>query len=530
MIDADDKVAVTDAGAADQSLRCPKCGKPVQSLRCGHCGSRLPSSQADLYGAVIRKLATMGGDRTDAGHQGGIADNAETVSNAVWASPGDDGDRSDTTPGLDAADQETGGNAAAPRRTIRLPELTDEERERRQAATTLLHGDAVENLSSIPDGSADVVLFDPPYPGIKRPYGMISEDEWHALMDSVLQQCRRILKPQSSVVMIIQPNYEVVGRMRLWPWKFVVRAAESWEDWGLIQDVYSFAPNAPPCGGVERSIGLLRTSVKWCVWLGPSDCYRNQDAVLDAPSPHTAHRMDNRQQVHPSGLRFNLTGIYKAFAERGGVTPRNLLAFPVGTPVDRQGHPAVTQYRLAEWWCRYLLPPNGILIDPFCGSGTTLAAALNCGASRVIGIDKEQDYLELAQRRVLDDPPGAEDDPASHRSFSWPIAPDPFALERVEEWKGGSLTESEEAMRRFFRGKSWLVGGPIPLRLLYSQANVAVVETGGQDDHFLSDIPGLTEQMVERGIPLKYHRGLALLFLQLCRGVEISADATGLAT
>jgi len=56
---------------ADRTLLCPKCGRRVDSLRCGHCGSQLPPWQADLYGAVAKQIARTGGDRADAGHQGG---------------------------------------------------------------------------------------------------------------------------------------------------------------------------------------------------------------------------------------------------------------------------------------------------------------------------------------------------------------------------------------------------------------------------------------------------------------------------
>jgi DNA modification methylase len=55
---------------------------------------------------------------------------------------------------------------------------------------------------------------------------------------------------------------------------------------------------------------------------------------------------------------------------------------------------------VASWWCRYLLPTGGVLLDPFCGSGTMLMAGLDHGASRVIGIDKEAKYLAIARRRV----------------------------------------------------------------------------------------------------------------------------------
>ena len=62
--------------------------------------------------------------------------------------------------------------------------------------------------------------------------------------------------------------------------------------------------------------------------------------------------------------------------------------------------PATTPYAVADWWCRYILPPGGVLLDPFVGSGTMLAAALDNGASKVIGIDKEAKYLRMAAKRV----------------------------------------------------------------------------------------------------------------------------------
>jgi DNA modification methylase len=41
-----------------------------------------------------------------------------------------------------------------------------------------------------------------------------------------------------------------------------------------------------------------------------------------------------------------------------------------------------------------------VLLSPFVGSGTELLAALDNGASRVIGIDRERKYLEIARRRI----------------------------------------------------------------------------------------------------------------------------------
>jgi DNA modification methylase len=40
-----------------------------------------------------------------------------------------------------------------------------------------------------------------------------------------------------------------------------------------------------------------------------------------------------------------------------------------------------------------------VVLDPFCGSGSTVAAAVRAGFSAV-GIDQSDEYVEIARRRV----------------------------------------------------------------------------------------------------------------------------------
>lgn len=116
-------------------------------------------------------------------------------------------------------------------------------RKPRPHATTLIHGDCRKELKNIATKSVDVILTDPPYPGINREYGKISEGQWHSLMHDVVQECRRILKPKGSAVLVLQPNFEKVGRMRPWLWEFVAWAAN---EWNLVQDVWWWNINAMP--------------------------------------------------------------------------------------------------------------------------------------------------------------------------------------------------------------------------------------------------------------------------------------------
>jgi predicted methyltransferase len=269
------------------------------------------------------------------------------------------------------------------------------------AKTTVIHGDCRRELKKIPGGTIDTIVTDPIYPEVSREYGRMKESDWLPMMKDVVAECRRVLKPKGSMVIILQPNSEKVGRMRLWMWEFLLSVAKSWN---LVQDVYHWNIDALPLCGANRKCGLMRPSVKMCVWLGASDCYRCQDNVLWTPSQATSakHRSDIALRTGPSGRTYRNSTISKAADERGGTTPFNLLPIPTGgQPAGGEHHPATTPYDLAAWWCKYLLPHDGVLLDPFCGSGTMLLAGLNHGASKVIGIERERNYVKIAERRIF---------------------------------------------------------------------------------------------------------------------------------
>jgi hypothetical protein len=186
-------------------------------------------------------------------------------------------------------------------------------------------------------------------------------------------------------------------------WEFLLWASK---EWNLVQDCYWWSIDALPLAGANRKCGLMRPSVKMCVWLGPADCYRCQDNVLWTPSAATSakHRSDIALRSGPSGRTYRNSTIARASDERGGTTPFNLLPIANGCQPADHGHPASTPYDLAAWWCRYILPSDGVLLDPFSGSGTMLLAGLNNGASRVIGIEKEEKYLTITERRIAGEP------------------------------------------------------------------------------------------------------------------------------
>lgn len=66
---------------------------------------------------------------------------------------------------------------------------------------------------------------------------------------------------------------------------------------------------------------------------------------------------------------------------------------------NKNMHPTIKPIALMRYLCRLITPKNGIVLDPFIGSGTTAIAAMREGF-RVVGIEMQQEYLEVAQARI----------------------------------------------------------------------------------------------------------------------------------
>jgi site-specific DNA-methyltransferase (adenine-specific) len=68
---------------------------------------------------------------------------------------------------------------------------------------------------------------------------------------------------------------------------------------------------------------------------------------------------------------------------------------------DYNTHPSVKPLTLIEHLILLLNPDDGLVFDPFVGSGTTLVAARRLGVP-AIGVEVEPDYCEIAKRRLAE--------------------------------------------------------------------------------------------------------------------------------
>jgi site-specific DNA-methyltransferase (adenine-specific) len=91
--------------------------------------------------------------------------------------------------------------------------------------------------------------------------------------------------------------------------------------------------------------------------------------------------------------------------ERNGKRVNNGRNTPIDTPYQRGEtkrtniHPTVKPIKLMRYLVRLITPPDGVVLDPFTGSGTTGVAALLEGF-RFYGTECNADYIEIASERI----------------------------------------------------------------------------------------------------------------------------------
>lgn len=86
------------------------------------------------------------------------------------------------------------------------------------------------------------------------------------------------------------------------------------------------------------------------------------------------------------------SGLSKSIKGRQGIPDNS------GQPNENH-HPTVKPKKLMSYLIKLITPPQGTVLDPFMGSGSTGIAAKENGF-KFIGIEKEKEYFEIARKRI----------------------------------------------------------------------------------------------------------------------------------
>lgn len=75
------------------------------------------------------------------------------------------------------------------------------------------------------------------------------------------------------------------------------------------------------------------------------------------------------------------------------------VAFKARPSAKQNIHPTVKPVNLMAYLCRLVTPENGIILDPYMGSGSTGIAAL-CEGFKFYGIEMDNEYMKIAKSRI----------------------------------------------------------------------------------------------------------------------------------
>jgi site-specific DNA-methyltransferase (adenine-specific) len=66
---------------------------------------------------------------------------------------------------------------------------------------------------------------------------------------------------------------------------------------------------------------------------------------------------------------------------------------------NKNFHPTVKPIKLMQYLVKLITPPNGIVLDPFCGSGTT-GVACKLDGFQFVGLEQDPEYFRIAEARI----------------------------------------------------------------------------------------------------------------------------------
>lgn len=100
-----------------------------------------------------------------------------------------------------------------------------------------------------------------------------------------------------------------------------------------------------------------------------------------------------------NGFEQQMTGAMDGNSGRSGARTAGDGVTPIYAPVRANIHPTVKPTDLMRYLCRLITPPDGVILDPFMGSGSTGKAAMLEGF-RFIGIEQSPEYFAIACARI----------------------------------------------------------------------------------------------------------------------------------
>ena len=295
--------------------------------------------------------------------------------------------------------------------------------------TNIIHvGDNLFHLTNIPDASVDMCVTSPPYYNL-RDYKNSSQigaentvNDFVENLCKVFDEVKRILKPTGSCWVNIGDTYDKKRLLQV-PSRFEIAMCD--RGWHLRNEIIWSKPNPQPISSKDRFWGN-HEKFFWFV-KDVKKYYFNRDPILVPQAEISIRRMfsknnmdkrkdfnasdkegfgisSSNQDKHYARMREEM-GIDKEFnyeeLVKSGKCPTRpeFDTWDIPSVTYKGAHFAVYPPELIEKPILSCCPEQGIVIDPFMGSGTTGEVA-KLNNRRYIGLELNTEYAILANERI----------------------------------------------------------------------------------------------------------------------------------
>lgn len=248
-------------------------------------------------------------------------------------------------------------------------------------APTLMHGDCLDLMARIPDGSVDMICCD-------LPYGTTA-CKWDTVIpfDKLWEQYKRLIKPNGAIVLFGSQPFTsalVMSNQKMFKYEWI---------WEKEKPVNIFFSRTQPLKYHENIIvfskaGSHNMSGEKMVYNPKMQQRREQNKRNNKP------RINKNDGVFGDRVFINV----RSTGNDDYIFPPSIQKF--NTDRASKLHPTQKPVALCEYLIRTYTNEGETVLDNCMGSGTTGVACLNTGRN-FIGMEKDQKYFEIARNRIM---------------------------------------------------------------------------------------------------------------------------------
>ncbi len=251
---------------------------------------------------------------------------------------------------------------------------------REDNAATLVNGDCLELLRALPDSAAKLIVTSPPY-NIGKSYERRSAfDEYLAWQSLIIDECVRVLSDAGSICWQVG-NYVRDGEVI--PLDIALYPLFAKHGLKLRNRIVWHFEHGLHCS--KRLSGRHET----ILWFTKTDSYTFNLDPIRVP------------QKYPGKKHFKGPRAGQLSGNPLGKNPGDVWVFPnvKNNHVEKTVHPCQFPVELVDRLVLSLTEPGDLVLDPFAGVGTAIAAAVRQGR-RGCGAELLPEYVDIAHERI----------------------------------------------------------------------------------------------------------------------------------